>query len=68
MTDDRLVEIESRLAHQERLLEELNDAVAAQQASVLRLEETCRALTDRVRAMHDTLAGPGPADERPPHY
>lgn len=70
MNDERLVDIESRLAHQERMLEELNDALTGQQASIMKLEELCRTLVDRLRDLNASLAEarPGPGDERPPHY
>ena len=70
MNDERLVDIETKLAHQELLLEELNGVITVQQASIMRLEDLCRSLIDRVRDISDTLgdAGPGAEDERPPHY
>lgn len=70
MNDDRLVDIETKLAHQELLLDELNTVITGQQASIMRLEELCRSLVDRVRNINDTLGDAGPAaqDERPPHY
>ena len=70
MNDDRLVDIETKLAHHELLLEELNKVIIGQQASIMQLEELCRSLIARVRDISDTLgdAKPGPEDERPPHY
>ena len=68
MSEERFVELESRLAHQDQMLHELNDVVTDQQAKLMQLEELCRALTDRVRSMGEGLVAGDPADERPPHY
>ncbi len=68
MNEQRLIEIETQLAHQEHLLSSLNDALTLQQAQLMRLEELCRSLLQRIRS----LPGPAPegaaGDERPPHY
>ena len=70
MTDERLVDIETKLAHQELVVEQLNEIVTGQQASIRRLEETCRALAERLRTIADNAAtGAGrPEDDIPPHY
>ena len=68
MDESRLIEIESKLAHQEDLLNELNDVVTDQQAQISRIEEMCRALVSRVRSISDGEAVGSPDDERPPHY
>jgi SlyX protein len=68
MSEERFIELESRLAHQDQMLHELNDVVTDQQAKLMQLEELCRTLTDRVRSMGEDLAAGDPADERPPHY
>ena len=68
MSEDRLVDIESKLAHQDKLLLDLNDVVAAQQEQIMQLEQLCQTLIDRVRAMSEALPTATPSDERPPHY
>lgn len=68
MSEERLVEIETKLAHQEYLLNELNDVVAKQQETIMRLEERYGTLVDRVRSISEALPAGGPQDERPPHY
>ncbi|MDH4048905.1 MAG: SlyX family protein, partial [Gammaproteobacteria bacterium] len=68
MNEQRLIEIETKLAHQEQLLSELDRALTGQQAQMTRLEQLCQSLIDRIRSMADA-APAGPAgDERPPHY
>ncbi len=68
MSEDRFEIIESKLAHQEQLLSELNDALTGQQAKVMQLEELCKSLIDRVRSLADAQPAGDPLDERPPHY
>ncbi len=68
MTENRFENIETKLAHQEALLLELNDVVAQQQASITKLEELCDSLRERVRALSDTLPADTSEDETPPHY
>ena len=68
MSEERFIELESRLAHQDQLLNELNDVVTDQQAKIMQLEELCRSLIDRVRSIGDGGESGDPADERPPHY
>jgi len=68
MSEDRLVDIESKLAHQDQLLLDLNDVVTSQQAKIMQLEQLCNSLIDRVRALGDDVPGEATQDERPPHY
>ena len=68
MSEERFIDLESRLAHQDQMLNELNDVVTGQQARLMQLEELCRTLVDRVRSLGEGVAAGDPADERPPHY
>jgi SlyX protein len=68
MSEERFIDLESRLAHQDQMLHELNNVVAEQQAKIMQLEELCRSLIDRVRSLGEGLPAGDPADERPPHY
>ena len=68
MSEERFIDLETRLAHRDQLLHELNDVITAQQAKLMHLEELCRSLIDRVRAVSDGAPEGDPADERPPHY
>lgn len=68
MTEERFVEIETKLAHQEHLLLELNDVITKQQEKIMRLEGLCDSIIERVRSLAEAApAGPN-ADEVPPHY
>jgi SlyX protein len=68
MSEERFIDLESRLAHQDQLLNQLNDVVTEQQQKIMQLEELCKALLQRVRSVGDEMSAGGAADERPPHY
>ena len=68
MSEERFIDLESRVAHQDQLLIDLNDVVTEQQAKIMQLEELCKSLLGRVRSISETLPEGDPGDERPPHY
>ena len=68
MSEERLIELESRIAHQDQVLHELNEVVTDQQAQLTQLKELYRSLVDRVRALGEGMPAGDPGDERPPHY
>lgn len=67
-TEDRLVDIEIKLARQDDLLDELNRTVYQQQKKIDELEALCAALARRIKDMREAAAERGPANEKPPHY
>ena len=68
MTEDRLLDIETKLAHQEHLLAEFLDALSDQQSQISRLELLCQSLIDRINALSEGAGTDQSTDERPPHY
>ncbi len=68
MSEERFIDLESKLAHQDQMLHELNDVVTEQQGKIMQLEELCKALIQRVRSAGEGLPDSDPGDERPPHY
>ena len=69
MDEQRIIEIETKLAYQEEMLSELNQVLTDQQAQLTSLERISRRLVERLELLGN--AGDGdecPADERPPHY
>lgn len=68
MSEERFIDLETRLAHQDQLLNELNDVVTAQQAKIMQLEALCKSLIQRVQAVGDSVPADADGDERPPHY
>lgn len=68
MTEQRLIDIETKIAHQEYLIEELNQVIYTQQKTIDRLEHTLTSLAKRFKEAMSTeneIRGP---DEKPPHY
>jgi SlyX protein len=68
MTEDRLVEIEIKLARQEDMVEALNQVVYRQQKKLDELEALCTALARRIKEMQGIDTERSPAHEKPPHY
>ena len=63
-----MIDIESKLAHQENLLAELNSALTSQQEQIMRLETLCETLIEQIRSMSDGASSADTTEERPPHY
>jgi SlyX protein len=63
--DARLESIESKLAFQEDMLLQLNEALVAQQARIDKLEAAFRTLAEQVQTPADD---PEEHPEPPPHY
>jgi SlyX protein len=68
MTEQRFVDLETKLAHQEHLLLELNDIITKQQENIMRLEKLCESIIERVRSLSEAAPADTNADEKPPHY
>ncbi|WP_082616717.1 SlyX family protein [Massilia sp. Root418] len=65
-TDNRFVDIEIKIAHQEDMVESLNQRIYEQQKQIDKLEQMLHALAQHVR--DNPQGGQGPVNERPPHY
>jgi SlyX protein len=63
--DNRFIDIEIKLAHQEHLVESLNERVYQQQQQIDKLENLIAAMAERIRTRDSAQA---PINERPPHY
>lgn len=69
MSQERFIELESRLSFQEHSIEELNDLVAVQQKQLYDLEEFCKLLLKKINAQPSAGTGAtSAAEEKPPHY
>ena len=67
MSDERFVEIETKLAHQEALLEELHQVLYKQQATIDQLSGALKALVEKNENLNDSKAI-APGNQKPPHY
>jgi SlyX protein len=66
--NDRLIELEIKLAYQEDLLQALNNIVSEQQQQIQRLEATCQLLYERLNSLANDNDRTEPVNEIPPHY
>jgi SlyX protein len=66
--EDRLVDIESKLARQEDIVDTLNKTVYEQQKKIDELSVLCTALVRHIKDMRDAASERNPVNERPPHY
>jgi SlyX protein len=64
--EDRFINIEIKLAHQENLVESLNQTIYEQGRRIDQLDAMVAKLAEHLRTLRD--AGQGPVNERPPHY
>jgi SlyX protein len=64
--EDRFIKKENKVAHQENLVESLNQTIYEQGRRIDQLEAMVAKLADHVRTLRD--AGQGPVNDRPPHY
>jgi len=68
MNEDRLVEIETKMAFQENTIKDLSDAIYNQQKQIDDMNKILKLLVDQV----DDSSGISPRgnlqDEKPPHY
>ena len=68
MNDERIIELEIKVAYQEDLVQELNKVVSMQQQQIDRLEATCKLLNERISSISAGLNTVSPGEELPPHY
>jgi SlyX protein len=64
--ENRFVDIEIKLAHQEDLVESLNQMVYQQSRRIDQLEAMVSQLAEHIR--NSAQSGPNLVNERPPHY
>ena len=68
MIEERIIELESKIAFQEDYLQSLNHVVISLQQKFDRLEVDFRAIDERLIAALTEERGQNPIEERPPHY
>ncbi|MCK4841432.1 MAG: SlyX family protein [Methylococcales bacterium] len=67
MKEERVTELEIKMAYQEDLLQALNKIVSEQQSQIIRLEKTCGLLNERIKNMAEP-SNINQGFELPPHY
>jgi SlyX protein len=64
--EDRFMDIEIKLAHQEDMVESLNDVVYQQSKRIDQLEALVNKMAEHIR--NSQQSGQNPTNDRPPHY
>ena len=64
MNENRIIELETKIAHQEMALEELQKSVHDQSMVIDKLQKTLKVLQQSV----ENSIEPAPRNEKPPHY
>ncbi len=67
-TEERLVDLESKLSHQELALEDLQRAYYEQQKDISRLEAALKRLVAQLENAAASDVERPAANEKPPHY
>lgn len=68
MTDSRFEALETKVAFQEDMLNELNEVVIRQQGQIDRLHASLQDIIDRLKSEPAYAENDEPVDEKPPHY
>ncbi|MCR9159188.1 MAG: SlyX family protein [Nannocystaceae bacterium] len=63
--EDRIVDLEVRLAYQDKIIADLDEVVRAFADRVVKLERELEVVKDTLKAGVPEV---GPQDEKPPHY
>lgn len=66
MTDQRLENLETRLAFQEDLMQKLDDALGSQQQQLLEMKRRLDLLIEQIKLVEKSI--PESPDSPPPHY
>ncbi len=67
-TEQRLIEVESKIAYQEDLTQTLNDVVFQQQKQIEQLQRQNRKLLERLQTLVESQEPEQEQNNKPPHY
>ncbi len=69
MSEERLINIETKLVYMEQAIKDLNDVVCEQQKEIEKISAICTKLLKLGKEYEQVISGiDAPADEKPPHY
>ncbi|MCP4673854.1 MAG: SlyX family protein [Desulfobacula sp.] len=69
MNEERLINIETKLAYMEKVIKDLNEVVCKQQKEIEKTNAICTKLLKMGKEYEQVISGiNAPADEKPPHY
>ncbi|WP_040976052.1 SlyX family protein [Necropsobacter massiliensis] len=67
-SDQRLAELETKIAFQEKMLEDLNQALVAQQFALDKMQLQLRYLANKLKDMQPSNIASQAEETPPPHY
>lgn len=67
-TEDRIIDLEIRLAHQEQMVDELSEVIARQDRTIDLLTAQLHRLLDRMRSVEAGSERSPQDDKPPPHW
>jgi SlyX protein len=69
MSEDRLINIETKLAYMEKVIRDLNEVVCEQQKEIEKTSTICTKLLKMSKEYEQVISGiDALEDEKPPHY
>ncbi|MEW8027700.1 MAG: SlyX family protein [Candidatus Thiodiazotropha sp.] len=66
--DDRIIDLESRMAFQEQAIHTLSETLIEQQRTIDSLNRTVEELRQRLQALDPSPLQPDEIEQPPPHY
>lgn len=66
--EERLIEMETKLAFQDNTIEELSDVVYKQQLQIDQLKKELTGVQEKLRVIEPSLTGANDEEPLPPHY
>ncbi len=66
--ENRLAELESRIAFQDKTLNELNDVIIRQQRQIDQMSKGLAELQAQVKSLAPAMVAPSTEETPPPHY
>lgn len=67
-TQERITDLESRVAFQEQMIDELNDVISKQDRILMDLVSAVKLLNVKLREADSSVSGSAAVDVPPPHY
>ena len=69
MSEERLINIETKLVYMEKIIGDLNEVVCEQQKEIEKTSAICTKLLKMGKEYEQVISSiDAPADEKPPHY
>ena len=66
--EERMIELETRMAFQHDTIQQLNDIIAAQQKQLDDLTQMVKIVNRQIKSLPDGISSGGADEPPPPHY